>query len=70
MQNSLFLILIVRGNRDYFSEDQTQSLFNGNGNPDRKRADIAVTNSHKPKSAPSNRNDSYSDMNKGNNRSK
>jgi len=70
MQNPLFLILIVRRNRDYFSEDLTQNLFNENGNRDRKVSSLAVTNSDNPKSALSHRNKSYSDMKKGNSHSK
>jgi hypothetical protein len=59
MQNPLFLILIVRRNRDYFSEDLTQSLSNENGKTDRKRAEI--TNFDNPKPAPYPGNDSHSD---------
>jgi hypothetical protein len=72
MQNPLFLILIVRRNQDNFSKDLTQSLFNENGNSDRKRADVASTNSDNPNSAPYHSNDAHSEMDKqkGNRHSK
>jgi hypothetical protein len=61
MQNPLFLILIVRRNRDYSSEAGKLNLFNEHGNTDKKREYVAISNSDNPKSVPYPGNDSHSD---------
>jgi len=64
MKNPLFLILIVRKNRDYFLEDGTQSLFNENGNTDMRVSKVETTNPYNPISVSGKRNDIYPDVDK------
>jgi hypothetical protein len=64
MKNPLFLILIVRKNRNYFNESGSQNLFNEHENTNMKGSNTEANNAENLKSVSKPDNGPHSEMDK------